>query len=249
MGGINFGRFNRIMLRCVEAGTEAGMKASVTRMYEETLRPALEVYLAAHSAVAKAETALRKEHKEATDALITIDAPYREARSVVRAFAPETVLPDTLKAQPTDTDQLNAIKTLVGTLDEHSGQAWADEITQGEFGQHAAATVKELNEAIAADKQLASAREARAAAYGPAYERYLRFKGVVRNALGAKSRQYKRIHLRAASSASDDAPETKPDPVMVVRPPVEPAPASSRQAPASSRQAPPPSRLGEAQPS
>ena len=233
MSGTNYGRFQRVLLRSSETKAEVGMKASVVRVYEETLRPAAEVYLAAHSATTKAESAFRKATKEASKALVTFDAPYREARSVVRAFAPETVLPDTLKAQPTDTDQLNAITTLVSTLNDHSGEAWADEIAQGEFGQLAATTVVKLNAAIAADKQLASARAARAAAYGPAYERYVRFKGVVRNALGSKSRQYKRIHLRATSSASDDAPETKPDPVVVARPPVEPA-------------APPPSRLGEA---
>lgn len=61
-------------------------------------------------------------------------------------------------------------------LDEHARQAWADEQAQSGFGKQAAGTVKALNEAIAANKGLAEAREAWARSYGPAYEQYLRFK-------------------------------------------------------------------------
>lgn len=243
MSAIEYGRFQRVLLRCAELAAEAGMKASVVRMHDETLRPWAEAYLEAQGAVVKAGAAFRKEHRGAAEALAAFDAPYREAHRVVRAFAPEAVLPDTLKAQPTDTDKLNALDQLLDTLDDHSGEAWADEIAEGALGQRAAAAVREMNEAIAADMQFAQARDARAAAYGPAYERYLRFKRLVRDALGSKSRQYKRIHLRTQRSAAEDGPVTRPDPV-VVRLPVEAASPPSQRAlgPASSR-------LGEARPS
>ena len=168
-------------------------------------------FRAAHQAVSAAETSFSKEGSEARSALAELDAPYREARRVVLAFAPETKLPDTLKSQKTDTDQLNAIEALLDVLDEHTVQAWADEQAQSEFGTKAAGTVKELNEAIGANKLLSEAREARARSYGPAYERYLRFKRVVRDALGSKSKQYKRIHLRGA--AAGKAEDSRAEPV------------------------------------
>lgn len=243
MGTIDYSRFQRMLLRSAEVAAEAGMKVSVVRVHNETLKPAADAFLAAHEAVRKAETAFRKENKEAVDALAMIDVPYKEARSVVRAFAPETVLPVALRSQPTDTDKLDAIEKLIHTLGDHGSQPWAIEIAQGEVGQRAAVTVKELNEAIAANKGLAQARVARAAAYEPAYERYLRFKRVVRDALGSRSRQYKRIHLRAPGSApAEDAPETRAEPGMVWLP-VEAMPSPSQQA-----LGPVSSRMSEAQP-
>lgn len=202
MSTIDYSRFERLTTRCEEIAAEPGMKASVVRVYHEIFRSEGTAFLEAHRAVTAAETAFSKEGSEASQALAALDAPYREARSVVLAFAPETKLPDTLKSLKTDTDQLNAIEALLDVFDDHTGQAWADEQAQSGFGATAAATVKELNEAIAANKALAAAREARARSYGPAYEKYLRFKRVVRDALGATSKQYKRIHLRAAAETA-----------------------------------------------
>jgi hypothetical protein len=119
----------------------------------------------------------------------------------VLAVLPDTVLPDTLKAQPTDTDKLNAIERLVDVLDDHAGKPWADALLSGDFGQQAPKTVKELNEAIAPNRALSKVIGARAAAYGPAYEVYLRFKRLVRDTLGASSKEYRRIHLRASPGA------------------------------------------------
>jgi hypothetical protein len=196
MGAIDYERFYRVLTRCGEIAREQGMKSSVVRVYGDVLKTAASTFRGAHQGVTHAESSFKKEAAEAIAALSALDAPYREARSVVLAFAPETVLPDTLKAQKTDTDKLNAIEELLDVLDDHTGEAWADEQSQSGFGKQAAETVKELNEAIAANKALAAAGELRAQAYGPAYERYLRFKRVVRDALGAKSKQYKRIHVR-----------------------------------------------------
>ena len=211
MGGIDYARFSRVLLRCAEVASEQGIKLSVVRVYQDTLKSAAEAFLAADVAVRKAETAFKREQREAIEALDSLDRPYREVRSMVLAFAPESVLPETLRVQPTDTDKVDAIEKMLDAIDDHAGEAWADELSEGTFGQLAAATVQEIGEAIAANKGLASSREARAAAYGPAYERYLRFKRVVREALGAKSRQYQRIHLRSPN-ARDDAPDTLPEP-------------------------------------
>jgi len=210
MSTIDYPRFERLATRCAEIAAEPGMKPSVVRVYEEVLKSEGVGFLAAQHAVTAAETSFSKEDSEASQALAALDAPYREARSVVLAYAPETKLPDTLKSLKTDTDQLNAIEALLDVLDDHAGQAWADEQAQSGFGTKAAATVKELNEAIAANKALSAAREARARSYGPAYEKYLRFKRVVRDALGATSKQYKRIHLREAAAAPVAAPVVPP---------------------------------------
>ncbi|MFS8071164.1 MAG: hypothetical protein ACMG6S_32750 [Byssovorax sp.] len=199
MGAIDYARFDRLVTRCAEIAVEPGMKPSVVRVHDEILKSAGEAFRSAHREVTAAETSFSKEGSEARSALADLDAPYREARSVVLAYAPETKLPDTLKSQKTDTDQLNAIEALLDVLDEHAGQGWADEQAQSGFGKKAAGTVKELNEAIVANKALSEAREVRARSYGPAYERYLRFKRVVRDALGSTSKQYKRIHLRGAA--------------------------------------------------
>jgi hypothetical protein len=204
MGAIDYERFYRVLTRCGEIAREHGMKASVVWGYINVLKPAAETFRSAHHEVTNAEASFKKEAGEALSALSTLDAPYQKTRSVVLAFAPGTALPETLKGQRSDTEKLNAIETLLDELDDHAGEAWADEEAQSAFGQQAAGTVKELNEAIAANASLAEAGDRRAQAYGPAYERYLRFKRVVRDELGAKSKQYKRIHLRGLMAAEDE---------------------------------------------
>jgi len=212
MTAIDYGRFNRVLTRSAELAGEPGMKQSVLRVYNDVLKESAHRFRTAHAAVSQAEAAFRKENREALEALDLLDQPYRETRSVVLAFVPEASLPATLKVQPTDTDKLNAIESLLDRLDEHTGEPWAEEQSKGTFGQLAPRTVIELNEAIAANKALADAREERAAAYGPAYERYLRFKRVVRDGLGAKSKQYKRIHVRGSSAEEgEDVPPGEGD--------------------------------------
>jgi hypothetical protein len=204
MGAIDYERFYRVLTRCGEIAREQGMKASVVRVYLDVLKPAAERFRSAHKAVADAEAAFRKEASEALAALEALDGSYKETRSVVLSFEPHTALPDTLNATKTDTEKLNAIEALLDVLDDHEGEAWADEQEQSAFGQRAAGAVKEVNEAITANKALAAAGDLRAEAYGPAYERYLRFKRVVRDALGARSAHYKLIHLRGPSAADGE---------------------------------------------
>ncbi|HRI67387.1 MAG TPA: hypothetical protein PK156_24255 [Polyangium sp.] len=205
---IDYERFCRVLTRCIEVGEEVGAHAVVVAVFKETLKDDAPAYLALDTKVMDATTGFAKENHESLAALADLDAPYRVARAAVSAILPKTVLPDTLKVLPTDTDKLNAIARLLDIIDDHVGKEWADALLTGEFGTRAPSTVRELTEAIAANKVLTTARMARAAAYGPTYEKYLRFKPVVRNAYGPGSKQYRRIHLRASPGAS--APETEP---------------------------------------
>ncbi|MBK9266511.1 MAG: hypothetical protein IPM54_42830 [Polyangiaceae bacterium] len=204
---IDYERFARVITRSIEIADEPNADAIVVAVFKETLADAAAAYLAAEAAVSTAMSAFAKENREALDALASLDTPYRVARAAVLAMLPGTKLPDTLKSQPTDTDQLKAIAQLLDLIDDHVGKEWADVLLAGEFGTKASQTTTELSESIAANKALSKARSDRAAAYGPTYEKYLRFKQVVRNVYGPGSKQYRRIHLRASPGAS--APEAE----------------------------------------
>jgi hypothetical protein len=208
MSNIDYVRFVRILTRCAEVATEKDLPPIIGHVYQASAKPHVEAFFAATDDVDKATTAFAKENREGLDALRELDTPYRVARSATLAVIKDAKLPDTLKSQPTDTDQLNAIEKLLDIIDDHAGEPWADALLQGEFGTKGAAAVKELNESIAANKALNKAQMARAQAYGPAYESYLSFKRVVRDALGPGSKQYRRIHLRASAGtgADDGAP-------------------------------------------
>ena len=203
---IDYGRFNRVVSRCVEVADEPDADPIVVSVFKEKFAAQATSYLAIDLAVSDAMTAFAKENREALDALGALDGPYRVARSAVAAVLPGTELPDTLKSQPTDTDQLNAITRLLDIIDDHSDKAWADALLKGEFGTKAPKTLLELSESIAANKGLSKAKSDRAAAYGPTYELYLGFKLVVRNAYGPGSKQYRRIHLRASLGTSNEGP-------------------------------------------
>jgi len=204
---IDYERFTRYLNRCKEVANEPGMNPIAVAVYKEALDGPATAYLNAYDAMSKAIAAHEKEHGEAHKALAELDSPYRVARSAVMTMHPETVkaLPDTLKSLPTDTDQLSAITRLLDVIDDYEGSPWADALLKGEFGVKAAAAIKEINEGIASNKALSAAQVERAKAYGPAYEKYLGFKRVVRNALGPGSKQYKRIHMRAAPGTAGTA--------------------------------------------
>ncbi len=199
---IDYERFARVITRSIEVAKEPDAHAVVVSVFNETLADTATAYLATEAAVLTGMTVFAKENREALDALAALDAPYRVARAAVLAILPETNVPDTLKSQPTDTDKLNAMIRLLDVVDDHVGQAWADTLLAGEFGTNAAKTIQEITESIAANKGLSKAKSDRAAAYGPTYEKYVRFKQVVRNAYGPGSKQYRRIHLRASPGAA-----------------------------------------------
>lgn len=208
MGAIDHKRFFRVLARCQELGTAADARPVVARVYADVLKSPADAFLAAHKTVAAGESAAAKEESEASAALESIDKPYREARAVALAYVPTLKVPDTLKRQPTDTDKVTAIEDLLDAIDDHVGTAWADEILSGEFGKRAPLAIKEVSESVEANKGLGSTKQARAAAYGPAYEKYLSFKRVVREVHGPASKEYKRIHLRGSGAGGEEEAET-----------------------------------------
>lgn len=205
MAAMEYAKMARMLTRCAEIAEDANVKPIVKTTYLGILEGPAGVYLNAERSVMKAESVHAKEAGEANAALEALDQPYREARSVVKAFVPTINVPATLKQLPTDTDRLNAIEALVDVVDDYETTNWAGELLNGPFGQKAAATMTEFEEAIAANKRLGEARTTRAAAFDPAYEAYLRFKRVVRDAYGATSIEYKRIHLRGSPNGEAEA--------------------------------------------
>jgi len=216
VGMIDYRRFDRVLARCEEVAAEPEIDGSVKRVFEGRLKAPAAGFRAAHQKVTATESSFAKENAEALAALSGLDQPFRGARGEVLAVVPTTVLPETLKAQPTDTDRLTAIEGLLDVLDDNAGEDWSKALLSGPFGVGAQQAVKEITEAIAANKQLAAARTERATAYGPAYEAYLAFKRVVREALGPSSKQYQRIHIRGNGTVADEGSVTpEPAPAKV----------------------------------
>jgi len=185
----------RLLTRAAEIAAEPGMNASVVTVYKGVVKTPADAFCKNHSAIATAETTLGKDKRDSGVAFEALDPVYKVTRSVILAFAPETVLPNTLKSLETDTDKLNAIETIFGVLGEHSNEAWADELLTGEFGIMGTAAAKELRDEIASNKALSKARGLRAEAFEPAYQSFLSWKRVVRDALGPRSKQYQRLHI------------------------------------------------------
>jgi len=198
MSDIRYDVFARWLRRCKEIAEEPEMTDAVVGVYNDVLKPYAETYLPLDTAVLKAMSAWAKENGEAIDAIERLDEPFRTAREVALANVPTLELPDTLKAQTTDTDIVAAIETTIDVIDDHAGTPWADRILAGRLGTEGPEVVREITESAAANKGLSGAKEKRAAAYGPTHDRFLRFKRVLRSSLGPSSKQYRRIHGRAA---------------------------------------------------
>jgi hypothetical protein len=203
MNRVNYHLMNRLLLRCEEVATEPAMSSTVINIYNDALKPKAEAYRNAFDAIAIAESKNKEKKAEVSVAIKAFAEPYKAARASVLAVAPTKVLPATLSAQGTDTDTLYAIKTLVKAIKEYIGQSWADGLLNGEFGAESADVMAKLSESILVNKALSEAVTARAEAFEPAYAAFMAFKRVVRHALGAKSKQYKRLHIRSAKSASE----------------------------------------------
>lgn len=203
MSNIDYARFHRLVTRCIEVAGEQGAPPVLVEVYNASIAQPLQQYLGASNAVEEAQSDVSKEGTEATAALEAFDGPYRVARSATAAVVKTLKLPDTLKKQPTDTDKLNAIERLLTLIQERAGQPWADALLAGEFGLRAPVVLQEVGEAIAASKALYKAKADRAQAFEPAWEAYLSFKRLVRDAHGAHSAQYRRIHLPSRGGAPE----------------------------------------------
>jgi len=211
MATMEFDKMARILVRCEEIALAPEAKSIVKTTYAGVLEQAAHAFLDASRAVQKIESLQAKETKEAQQALDRLDQPYREARSVVKAFIPTAKVPLTLKQLPTDTDRLLAIENLLDLLKEYETQEWADALLKGPYGQLAPSTLKELSEAIAATRALVDIRKTRADLLDPVHDAYMRYKRVVRDSIGKTSHEYRRIHVRAApGSDADSAPASVP---------------------------------------
>jgi hypothetical protein len=206
---LDYARLQRVLTRSQELGEPADAHANLKLAWNDLLKAPATVYLAAYDKLIAAESAANKEGAEARKALAQFDQPYAAARAMVRGYLPNEVLPDTLKSLPTDTDRKNAIIHLRNVL-EAQGDAtpWAKAQLDGTFGANAADVIREVSEWIDANGDVADAVTARATAYGPAYEKYLAFKNIVRTTHGPSSHEYRRIHIRAG--ADDTAAATDP---------------------------------------
>ncbi len=206
---IDYGRFDRILARSAEIAERADADASVKRVYSERFAEQAKAFRVAHKGAKNAEKSASKERMEAFEALAKIDQPYLKARAVAKLYVTDLAIPDTLKQLDTDTERADAVRDLLNLLDDHDdAPGWAQELTSGEFGTLAPEAVREIQEWIHANGDLEKAIDARAAAYGPAYERYLGFKDVVRNTYTPSSVHYRRIHVRKDGklAVDDDDP-------------------------------------------
>jgi hypothetical protein len=238
MAAHDFEVVHRLLLRAAEIVAEPEMHPSVISVYNGTLKEPAETFLKARAAVTIAEGLVTKGRHDAAETLESLDAHYKVARAVVLAFLPHLVLPDTLKAQGTDTGKLAAIEDLLKAINDNAGEAWAAELLAGSFGVLSPQAVADLKVVVAASNALSKARDERSAAVAVAHARFTPWKRVVREALGSKSPQYRRIHIpagkrtKAAKEAEPEQCSTSPSA------PAAPAPAPAPSAGTSTAPAP-----------
>jgi hypothetical protein len=197
---IDYPRFARYLNRCIELAAQNGIKEIVTITYNGILKPLVEPYLALDKAVTKAEETFTADNTASGLALRAFDSEFATARAAAIGFLPNLVIPESLKAQPTDTDKANAVEKLLDTLTEHKNELWAKTLLEGAFGTQAAIVLKDLHDETESNKALSRARTDRAKAYGPTHEKYMSFKHVVRAACGPHSKEYHRIHMRGTAA-------------------------------------------------
>jgi hypothetical protein len=207
---------------------EPDMATEITCVYAEVLANPSAIFRKSHDAVHVAESIAAEKTLQVRQMVDAFDPVYRAARSVVLAILPASKLPDTLKKQPTETEVVLAIETLVSIVESHAGAAWSDTLMSGRFGTLAPKVQAAMTESDEARNALAKARQQRADAYGPAYTGYLAFKRVVRDVLGPSSRQYRKLHPRKSASQ-----ELETDEEVVPDNPVEEAAPDSGVMPAS----------------
>lgn len=200
--------FARLCKRCREIMMEAGAPQVFVDIYQSASGQPLQQYSDLTKEVKRARSRANRATKAKDRALGEMDSLFLSARAAVVAVDPGRELPATLKRAPTDTDKREAVEELVEALADHAGEAWADNMAQGAFGQKAPATIQAIDDYIAALNALQKAKAARKAAFASAWEAFLAYKGLVRSTLGAASRQYQRLRLRnAASDDEEDAEE------------------------------------------
>lgn len=218
---ISHDTFTRLLLRCLEISKQPGINPAILGVYKDTLEAPANEYLGTDAAVNASLIAFEKENSEAFGALSSLDGPYKVARSALRAIYPSTAkaAPLTLKSLPTDTDKLKAIQWLLDSIQGHAGEAWADAILAGEYGVSASKSITEVEEAIAANKAYTKAKMDRADAAVLAYSRFIDFRQLVREACGAGSKEYQRLHLRGSSPKDEPEADSEGEASAPLSPP------------------------------
>jgi SWI/SNF-related matrix-associated actin-dependent regulator 1 of chromatin subfamily A len=216
MSHIAFAKFDRLLARCEEIATAENAKPLVVLVYEKLFGAVARTFRDAHENFPAAQSAARKARAAAAESLAKFDRPFREARAVALSFVPTLVLPETLASQPTETDKVLVIRELLRILQQNEGSDWADAFADGPFAAQAAMVIEQIRLAREADLDLEAARIARAKAYQDARPHFYAFKKVVREGHGAKSWEYRRIHLRrgeekqGAEAEAEAAAEAEP---------------------------------------
>ncbi|HSN86229.1 MAG TPA: hypothetical protein VL025_05690 [Thermoanaerobaculia bacterium] len=205
---VDFVLFRRLASRCIEVTRDPGASPVIMAVYQASSREPLTRFLAAFAEVEEGVSRWNRARAGAARALAELDPVFRSARSAVAAVEPAEVLPKTLKALTTDTDKRRAIERLLEIIGRFAGEAWADVLLQGAFGQQGAATIQAITGAYHAGVALDRARKARASAFKPAWAAFLGFRRVVREAYGKSSNQYQRLRVRDAASAVEEAEVT-----------------------------------------
>lgn len=206
MRRIHYSVFVRLLSRCVEVVQEPNAPPVVVEVYKASVEQPITSFLTASDEVDNARRLFDKTSREANEALEEVDNPYKLARSSIVAVVKGNHLPAALKSQRTDTDKLNAIEKLLGILNQHQGQPWADTLRQGDFGIKGEQASQALRAVITASKALTTARLVRAKLAEPMYATYMDFKCVIRDAFGSTSKQYRRVHLRASPTEGKTEP-------------------------------------------
>ncbi|MDC0750030.1 hypothetical protein [Polyangium mundeleinium] len=125
----------RLLTRAAEIAAEPAMHPSVVTVYENVLQSPAKAFRKAHVDLLAAESVRAGKRDERGMALDALDGHYKVARSVLLAFAPHTVLPDTLKAQNTDTDKVNAAMRLFDMLANMQGMCGQTSSSRGPSGR------------------------------------------------------------------------------------------------------------------
>lgn len=199
MSSIDYARFALVLQRCKEVAENQSASAQVRAAYQDVLSTASDVYLVAHAKAAVAEREFEEQNSHFSEAMTALDEPYCAARMAVKEHFPDAGLPPSLAECATLFDKAIAVETLLNILDDSFiDESWAAKEANSPFARKAPVIVRELGETVMLSPSLMTKLDERAVAYGPAFERHLIFKRVVRQATGPASGQYQSIHWRVA---------------------------------------------------
>ncbi|HEY8427785.1 MAG TPA: hypothetical protein VIL20_05400 [Sandaracinaceae bacterium] len=210
--GIDYQRFDRVCARSEELANRADVHPSVKRVYTEKLAAKATRFRSSHKGLKNAETAAKKERREALAALEAIHPPYMQARSVAANYVTDLAIPVSLKSLSTETDKCDAIRDLLAILDTYDDEpGWASELVEGDFGRLAPEAIREVSEWIEANAALEKAVRERAEAYAEAYPAFLRFRDVVRTTYSPSSMHYRRLVVRSNGKLAVEDPVDQGD--------------------------------------